>query len=251
MNIQPIKTRTLVPPRDDLFGAIKDVLSFIPEKSILAVTSKVVSIGEGNCISRVSIKKDDLVKEEADLYLPRELTPHKWIMQTMKRNLLIPMAGIDESNADNYYILWPHDPAESARMLHGWAKETYKIKDVGIIITDSHTIACRRGTLGISIAHYGFNPLRDYRGVEDIFGRKMKISLLNIADSLASAAVVTMGEGAESTPLALITDIPWVEFIDQPIAEKPDSSFELRTEEDLYYPLIKNVPWKKGGGGKK
>ena len=116
--------------------------------------------------------------------------------------------------------------------------------ELGVIITDSHTIPLRRGVLGISLAHYGFAPLKDYRGNADIFGRTLKMTQTNIPDGLAAAAVVLMGEGAERTPLALITDVPWVKFEARPAAAsrrrpaKPFSSFEIKTHEDLYYPLL-------------
>jgi len=118
-------------------------------------------------------------------------------------------------------------------------------------VTDSHTIPLRRGVLGISLAHYGFVPLRDYRGMVDLFGRELKMSQTNIADALAAAAVVVMGEGNEAKPLCLIKDVPWIKFIAKPFkSRKPFSSFEIKTKEDLYYPLLSAVPWRKGKGGK-
>jgi F420-0:gamma-glutamyl ligase len=108
----------------------------------------------------------------------------------------------------------------------------------------------RRGVLGISLAHYGFSPLKDYRGTPDIFGRKLQMTQTNIVDGLAAAAVMLMGEGSECTPLAVIEDIPWIKFVPRPIkSRKPFSSLEIKTKEDLYYPLISAVPWKRGGSG--
>ena len=127
----------------------------------------------------------------------------------------------------------------------------YKIKNFGVVITDSHTIPLRRGTLGISLAHYGFTPLKDYRGERDIFGREFAIQVADIADGLAASAVLAMGEGKETTPLALITDIPFVVFSEKPYrGMRPFSSFEIEEKQDLYYPLLSSVPWKKGGSGK-
>ncbi len=251
MIITPIKTRVLVPPRDDLLAAIKDALPKIEERSVLAITSKVVSIWQGQCVPKSDYPdKDELIKKEADKYLPRDFVPNRWVMHTLKYNLFIPSAGIDESNANDYYILWPRDPKGTAKTLWEWARETYKIKNLGIVITDSHTIPLRRGTLGISLAHYGFTPLKDYRGGHDIFGREFMIQVADIADGLAAAAVAVMGEGKETTPLAVITDVPFVEFTGKPYApDKPFSSFEIEEKEDLYYPLLSSVPWEKGNGG--
>ena len=249
--IIPIKTKVLVPPQDDLLAAIQDALPKIEEHSILAVTSKVVSIWQGRCVPKSEYPdKDELIKKEADKYLPRDFVPNRWVMHTIKNNLFIPSAGIDESNGNDYYILWPRHPKESAKKLYDWARETYKIKNIGLMITDSHTIPLRRGTLGISLAHHGFTPLKDYRGERDIFGREFLIQVADIADGLAAAAVVAMGEGKETTPLAVITDVPFVEFTDKPYRpDKPFSSFEIEEKEDLYYPLLSSVPWQKGRGG--
>jgi F420-0:gamma-glutamyl ligase len=275
MKITSIKTAIIHPPKDDLLRAIADAIPSLPEKSIVVVTSKVVSIWQGRCVpadissvhgvgnvsgrtidqAAARQKKDALVMREADLYLPREATPGAWCMHTIKNNIFIPSAGVDESNADDYYILWPKDPALAAKKLWTWLRRKYGVRELGMIITDSHTIPLRRGVLGISLAHYGFAPLKDYRGEADIFGRTLRMTQTNIPDGLAAAAVVLMGEGAECTPLALITDVPWVKFEMRPGARqrrpaKPFSSFEIKTREDLYYPLLSAMKWKKGKGGK-
>lgn len=251
MLVTTVKTRILAPPQDDLLAAIQESLARLEENSVLAITSKVVSIWQGRCVSKTDYPdKDELIKKEADKYLPRDCVPNRWVMHTLKHNLFIPSAGIDESNASGYYILWPRDPKKTAKELWVWARETYKIKNLGIIITDSHTIPLRRGTLGISLAYYGFIPLKDYRGEKDIFGREFLIQVADISDGLAAAAVVAMGEGKETTPLAVITDVPFVEFTHKPyLPDGPLSSFEIEEKEDLYYPLLSAVPWEKGGGG--
>jgi dihydrofolate synthase / folylpolyglutamate synthase len=253
MIIKPLRTDILKPPKDNLRRVIAASLRSLPEKSILVVTSKVVSIDEGRCIPKdYHTKKDTLVRCEADRYLPRKFVPGAWVIHTLKKNLFIPSAGIDESNADDHYILWPRNARRSAKELWQWLKRKYHVKDLGVIVSDSHTIPLRRGVLGISLAHYGFAPLRDYRGMPDLFGRLLKISQTNIADGLAAAAVVVMGEGSECTPLCLIKDIPWVRFVSSPPrATRPFSSFEIKTKEDLYYPLLSRAPWRKGGGGRR
>jgi len=242
-----------VPPQDDLLGVMKESLPKLREGTVVAVTSKVVSIWQGRCVPLEKYPdRDELVKEEADKYLPRKYIPGGWCIQTIKNNLLVPSAGIDESNADRHYILWPRDPNASAKKIWQWLRKTYCVKKVGVIITDSHTTPLRRGVLGISLAHYGFSPLKDYRGTPDIFGRELQMTQTNIVDGLSAAAVMLMGEGSECTPLAVIKDVPWIKFVDRPLkSRKPFSSLEIKIKEDLYCPLISAVPWRKGGGGKK
>jgi len=252
MIVKTIKTRTLKPPKDNLLEVIEESIKHIPEKSVIAITSKVISIWQGRCVPMHLVKKDDLVMQEADFYLPRSSVPGAWCMHTLKNNIFIPSAGIDESNADTFYILWQKDPKHTAKELWVWLRKKYKVKNLGVIITDSHTIPLRRGVLGISLAHYGFDPLKDYRDEPDLFGRLFKMTQTNIADGLAAASVMMMGEGKESTPICIIKDVPFIKFVSKPVKSKlPYSSFEIKTKEDLYYPLFASVPWKRGGSQRK
>jgi putative folate metabolism gamma-glutamate ligase len=251
MVIKTIKTRILLPPRDDLLDAIKRSLPGLKEKSVVVITSKVVSVWQGRCIpAEEYADRDELVMEEADEYLPRKLVPGGWCIQTIKDNILIPSAGIDESNANHHYVLWPEDPTGAAKKIWQWIRKTYRVKKVGVIITDSRSLPLRRGVLGFSLAHYGFLPLKDYRGIQDIFGRELQMTQANVVDGLAAAAVMLMGEGSERTPIAVIEDVPWIKFAERPArSRKPFSSLEVKIKDDLYYPLISGVPWRKGGGG--
>jgi putative folate metabolism gamma-glutamate ligase len=253
MIIRPIKTRILQPPKDDLLAVIKSVIKKLPEKSILAITSKVVAIGQGQCIPRDQVKfKDQLIISQSDKYLDRKLVPQNAVMHTIKNNLFIPSSGIDESNANNYYIIWPKNPAKTSYEIWKFLRKNYKTKKFGVIITDSHTIPLRRGVTGISLGYFGFEPIKNYVGTRDLFGRKLKITQANYVDSLATSAVLIMGEGKESTPMSLITDIPFIKFINHKyIAKTKYSTLEIEEKTDLYYPLLSSVAWKKGKSGKK
>ena len=251
MNIQTIKTRVLVPPKDNLWEVLEQSLPKLKENTILTITSKIISICEGRCIPIKDIKKkDSLIKKESYKYLPRDLITGGWVMHTLTQNLLIPTAGIDESNAHEHYILWPKDPKASAKKIHAWLRKKYHIKNVGVIITDSHSVVLRRGTVGISLANYGFKPINDYRHTKDLFDRNLKITQSNIADGLAASAVVCQGEGNEQTPIAIISDVPFVSFTSGQWKPKENfSSYEVPPEEDLYFQLLKDLPWKRGGAG--
>lgn len=246
MIVKPIKTRIFLPPKDDLFFLIKESIFDLKEKSIIIFTSKIISIWQGRCIKMDLVKnKDTLIKKEAKLYFEREKKNSP--MLTVKNNTLIPTAGIDESNGNGYYILWPKFPFSAAKKIYQFIKKNYHLKKFGIIISDSHTIPMRRGTVGISIAYWGFEPLKDYRGRKDIFGRALKITQLNIADSLAVTASLVMGEGKEQTPIAIIKNLNFVEFKEPPtkFSEKLNP-LKMNLKEDIYEPLISAIEWKSG-----
>lgn len=246
MIIKAIKTRKFLPPKDDLENLLQQSLKSLPENSVVVVTSKIVSISEGRTIPLDKYPdKDKLIIEEADKYLPRSVAPNDWTMHTIKNNLLSAAAGIDESNAQGHYILWPKDSQISAKKIWQFLKKRFKVNNLGVIITDSRLIPLRRGVVGISLAYFGFEPLRDYRGTKDIFGRELKMETLNLPDALASAAVVEMGEGAEQTPLAVITDIKGIEFTNKAI-----SDLTIDEKEDVFSPFLLSVKWRKGGSGK-
>ncbi len=250
MVIKAIKTRKFMPPKDNLWDLLS-AIKILKEYSVVAVTSKVVSIGEGQCIPLSSIEKDELIKKEADKYLPRELVPNKWAIYTMKNKILVASAGIDESNANGYYILWPKNPASSAKKIWEFLRKKFNLKNLGVIITDSKINPLRRGVVGVAISYFGFKPFKDYRGEKDLFGRKFEMETTNMPDSLATAAVLAMGEGSEQTPFAVIMDIPYVEFIQKKYKPKSgDYDFQMPEKEDRYYAFLSSVKWQKGGSGK-
>lgn len=248
MFVKVIKTRPFIPPKDDLFSLIKESFSNInlKEESIIVIASKIVSIWQGRCLKIDSIEnKDDLIKKEADLYLDRDKVPKGYAMLTIKDNILIPTAGIDESNGNGYFILWPKKPFQAAKQIYSFIKENYHLNNFGIIIADSHCVPSRCGTMGISIAFSGFYPVKDYRGRKDVFGREIKISQSNIADSLAVSAVFIMGEGNEQTPIAIIEDIDFIKFEEfNPVGP---NSLDINRDDDIYAPLLKAIKWLKGG----
>lgn len=209
---------------------IKNLKGVLREGHILAVTSKIVSLSE-NCIIPKSAKnKKKLIQKEADHYLGEiEYGCHL----TIKQNLLIPSAGVDESNAEgDFYILYPSNSFLSAKKIYSLIKQKLRLNKFGVLLTDSHTMPLRRGVVGAALAYYGFKGVESKIGSKDLFGKKLKMTQINIADALATAATLTMGEGKERRPLALIK-AP-VKFV------KRTNNRELRIpiERDLYRPLL-------------
>jgi putative folate metabolism gamma-glutamate ligase len=244
MNISVIKTDKIVSGTRKLFDVFDRFVPTLHERSILVVTSKIVSICEGRIIQAGSADKNALIRKEADRYISSQNNPYGIIL-TIKNNTLIPSAGIDESNGNGYYILWPEDPQKTANTVREYLAGRFSLKKTGVIITDSKTTPLRWGTTGVAIAHSGFQALRSYIGTPDIFGRKLLVTKANIADGLAAAAVTAMGEGNEQTPIAVISDIPDIVFRDRNPTVQELKGLTIHIKEDLYAPLLTSVRWEK------
>lgn len=217
--------------------------------SVLAITSKVVSICEGRLVKESDIDKAKLTEKESQYYLPPEHSSYG-ITLTITDGILIPTAGIDSSNGDGHYILWPEDSQATANQIRSYLRKRFGVDKAGVIITDSKTTPLRRGTTGIALAHSGFAALNEYVGTPDLFGRDMQVTQANVMDGLASAAVAVMGEGSECTPLAIITEAEFVQFQENDPTPDELDRLKIPLEEDLYTPLIKTAPWEKGGQAK-
>lgn len=246
MKVIAIKTHKITIKDLDLFKILdKYLIKKIPEKSVLAITSKIVAITDGRLIQMENTEKDELIKREAEYYLPRNKNPYN-VSLTITRGILAATAGIDESNANGYYILWPKNPQETVNKVRKYLKDRFHLKNIGVIITDSKTSPLRWGVTSYALAYSGFKPLKDYIGKKDLFGRKFEFEKLSIIDSLAASASVVMGEGNESTPLALISDLPFVNFCKNNPTKKELNSLQISMDKDLYGPFLKNVQWKRG-----
>lgn len=250
MKITTVKTHKIVKKDTDLFKILNQYVLSMKENSILAITSKIVSICEGRLISIDKINKEKLIKQEADFFIPAEENKYGMTL-TIKNGVLLPTAGIDESNANGFYILWPKNPQKTANQIRTYLQKRFNLKKVGVLITDSKTTPLRFGTTGINIAYSGFAPLNNYIGKPDIFGKKMRVTKSNVADGLAAAAVLAMGEGKEQTPIAILEDLPNIKFINQNPTQKELNEFTIKMADDIYASILEKANWRKGGGGKR
>jgi dihydrofolate synthase / folylpolyglutamate synthase len=248
MIITPIKTPKILPCAYPLVDIITNNIAELREDSILVITSKVVSLCENRVRSMASYDKESLVEQESDRFT-KSIGPYGFHF-TVTNNTLIPSAGIDESNSNGNYVLWPENPQESANNTRKLLKSYYKLKNVGIIITDSTCSPLRRGTIGIAIAHSGFAALNNYIGKPDLFGRTFTVSMSNVAGGLASGAVTAMGEGSEQTPLCLIEGIDFVQFQDRSPLASELAELRIEPNEDIFAPFLAGVEWNQGFGGK-
>lgn len=235
MQVTPIQTQ-IFHCGDSLadFVATQVPATMIQERIVIAVTSKIVSLAERRLVPRDSIAKDKLVERESDVFFGETAFG---CFLTIKEGHFIPSAGIDESNsAGGDYILYPSDPFASARALHNCLRERWGLKEFGLILTDSRTSPLRKGVTGISLAHWGFRGVKNRIGTKDLFGRELKMTVINIADALAAAAVLMMGDGNESQPLCGLSGAD-CEFSEESSREE----VRMPLSEDLYYPFFRRT----------
>jgi len=229
MNIRAIKTRVFKPD-EKLIPFLEQYYRRPREKDILVVTSKVVALAEGRVIEKWDKeKKKEIICEESELVIPTPLAS-----LTVKDGMVMASAGIDESNGQGSLILLPHDSWAVASAIRRHFCRRNKLQEFGVIITDSRTAPLRAGITGVALGYAGLVGLKDYRRRPDIFGRPFHFSRVDVADSLAAAAVLCMGEGNEQRPLAVITGAP-CDFS----ARVNRQELRISPEEDMYGPLFR------------
>jgi coenzyme F420-0:L-glutamate ligase / coenzyme F420-1:gamma-L-glutamate ligase len=225
ITIRPIPGLPMVAPGDDLAALIHTALNEaevdLVDGDILVVAQKVVSKAENryvrldqvvpspraNELAAATEKEPALV--ELLLRESTEVVRHKPGVMIMRHRLGLvgANAGIDRSNIEHVEgevaLLLPEDPDASARRLRDDLRARTG-HDVGIVISDSMNRPWRLGTIGAAIGCAGITVLDDRRGQFDLFGRELKVTLINRADSIAAMATLLMGETTERTPIALV-----------------------------------------------
>jgi coenzyme F420-0:L-glutamate ligase/coenzyme F420-1:gamma-L-glutamate ligase len=198
----------------------------LEDNDVLALTSKIVSYSQGRIVKLGDVKPSEKAKKLAKRYSLEpafaELVVYeaekiyggvKKALLTLKDSVLTANAGIDNKNAPiGSAVLWPENLAE---WLKNFRNKIHRKtgKRVAMIVVDSGLIPLRIGTVGLALAVAGFNPIREWRGKQDLYGKQITITRHAVADDLASAAHLLMGEAAEKTPIVLIKDAP-VDFDD-------------------------------------
>jgi len=126
-------------------------------------------------------------------------------------------AGVDRSNVgplpggeghEEYLLCLPRDPDATCRRL----RERFRAEtgaDVAVIVNDSHGRAWRTGTVGVAIGAAGFPALLDMRGHRDLFDYTLQVTQIGLADELAAAASLLMGQADEGRPVIHIRGVPY------------------------------------------
>lgn len=253
MTVEPLTGIKMVEPDDDLGSilaqAIEDNGIELVDGDIVAIAQKIVSKAEDRQIALADITASDeakalaietdkdprlvqLILDESDEILRKK--PGVLIMRH-RLGIVGAHAGVDQSNIDHSdgetALLLPVDPDASARAIRDALIERTGAR-VGVLITDSTNRPWRMGTIGIAIGAAGMTVLDDHRGGVDMYGRELKVTLINRADSIATAATLLMGETTESTPAALVRGLP----LDAPehVTEQSARIINRPLDEDLF-----------------
>ena len=163
--------------------------------------------------------------------------PGVLIVET-RHGIILANAGADMSNIehdeeDDHLLLLPEDPDASADRLRAALEAGDDVVKIGVVVADSVGRAWREGTVGLAIGVSGLPARLDRRGEPDLFGRELHVTEVGIADSIASAASIVMGEGAEGRPAALVRGLS---FDDRSEAERAGRARDLvrARERDLF-----------------
>jgi coenzyme F420-0:L-glutamate ligase/coenzyme F420-1:gamma-L-glutamate ligase len=195
----------------------------LQDGDILLVTHKIVSKAEGRLVDLRTVEPSALATHIAERYAKDARHVEVVLRESarivrMDRGIIISQtthgfvcanAGVDASNVagEDVVCLLPRDPDASARELRA-ALERATGARLAVIITDSFGRPWRNGIVNVAIGVAGLAPLADYRGRPDDHGREMKVSILAVADELASAAELVMGKVARC-PVAIVRGYPY------------------------------------------
>lgn len=225
----PVQDLPLVRPGDDLAQLMVDALQTmgeaLHEDDVVVVAQKVVSKAEGRLVRLADVQPDAEAEEMArrtgkdPRMVHLVLTESREVIRARKGLLVVEQrngwicanAGVDRSNVngDDLVALLPLDADASAAALRDRLAALTGVAPA-VIINDSHGRPWRVGTVGISIGSAGLPPVWDQRGLTDLYGYELVGSEECIADELAAAASLVMGQSDEGRPVVVVRgyDLP-------------------------------------------
>jgi coenzyme F420-0:L-glutamate ligase/coenzyme F420-1:gamma-L-glutamate ligase len=223
----------MIRPGDDLAEIVLQALQRaeiqLQNGDILIFAQKIISKAEGRLVNlpsitpsqraiqlAASIEKDarlvELILQESNEVLR---TRPGTIIVEHRLGFVCANAGIDHSNVagegspqEEWVLLLPKNPDASAGELRRRFEDTSNAR-LGVMIIDSHGRAWRTGTVGVAIGLSGMPGLEDLRGKPDLFGFRLRITQVGVADELAAGASLLMGQAAEATPVIHVRGFPY------------------------------------------
>ena len=242
---------SLIRPGDSIVSKFSEALSRrnvrLRDGDIVAMASKAVAIAEGRLrpLSQVrpsrrairlgrqySLPPDfvQVVINEAD----HVYGGVKGALLTLTKGEATANAGADQKNSPKgLVVLWPANPDISARKIRVSVSRTFR-RRIGVVIVDSRVTPLRLGTVGLALGSSGVEPIKDFRRKPDLYGRRARITFHAVADDIASAAHLVMGEGRERTPFVIVRGAP------VRLTDNDGRRIRLSVEECLYMSQVSN-----------
>jgi coenzyme F420-0:L-glutamate ligase/coenzyme F420-1:gamma-L-glutamate ligase len=223
IEIIPVENLPLIAEGDSLGELIVEAAAKqgtpIKQGDIVVVTHKIVSKSEGNIVNLDTLSPSEQAREiaqktgkdpafvEAVLGETKEIVrigPNSLITES-RNGVICANAGIDKSNieGEKNIALLPKNPDESAQRIRSEIKKLTS-HDVAVVISDTHGRPLRMGEINVAIGVAGIKPTRDRRGEKDLFGYVLRVKQTAVADELASAAELVIGQADEGIPVAII-----------------------------------------------
>lgn len=214
---------------DIVLKSLQDTGLELQDNDILVLAQKIVSKAEGRKVNLAAVtpspraidlaqqtEKDprvvELMLQESNEVLRTRVGT---IIVEHKLGFVCANAGIDHSNvagdgdaAEEWVLLLPENPDRSCLLLRNEI-ETKTGKRIGVVIIDSHGRAWRNGTVGVAIGISGIPGIIDKRGDKDLFGYTLRVTVIGVADELAAAASLVMGQASEGKPAVLVRGFPY------------------------------------------
>jgi coenzyme F420-0:L-glutamate ligase / coenzyme F420-1:gamma-L-glutamate ligase len=236
----------MVQPGDDLAALIADRAGTLHDRDVIVVAQKIVSKSEGRSVDLATViaspravalaaevGKDPRLVEVILAESTRVVRsrPNLLIMQH-RLGFVMANAGVDHSNVAptdglDRVLLLPVDPDGSAERLRAALAEKSGVR-LGVIISDSFGRPWRRGTAGVAIGAAGLPAMIDMRGLPDLFGRTLEVTVIGFADEIAAAAGLLQGQAAEAQPVVIVRGLSWT------APDAPVNELVRPPEEDLF-----------------
>ena len=256
LRVRAIEGVPRVRPGDDLGALLGDAIDRAGESirhgDVVVVAQKIVSKAEGRIVRLADVTPSpraielgarvDKDPRAVEVILGEAVEVLRAVSGVLivetRHGIILANAGADMSNIehdeeDDHLLLLPEDPDASADRLRAALEARVAGMKIGVIVADSVGRAWREGTVGLAIGVSGIPARLDRRGEPDLFGRALHVTEVGIADSIASAASIVMGEGAEGRPAALVRGLS---FDDRSEAERAGRARDLvrPRERDLF-----------------
>jgi coenzyme F420-0:L-glutamate ligase / coenzyme F420-1:gamma-L-glutamate ligase len=224
IEIIPLVGIPFIQPADDLPQILGDAIARLGGligRDVLVIAQKIVSKAEGRYVDleqiAPSVRACNLAREcEKDPRLIEVILSESSDVVRVRPGLIITRhrlgfvaanAGVDRSNVApegiERVLLLPIDPDRSAAQIRSALRDRFGI-DLAVIIADSHGRPHRLGTVGVAIGLAGLPGVEDWRGRQDLFGYTLQHTEVGIADQLAAAGTLLLGQAAESIPAVIV-----------------------------------------------